>query len=153
MKKLKDIKSISALLKNDKAVKMIVAVGFAVIFIILLSDLFSFGSERNASGRTPAPDGKSAPDSGQSIPFDFNVSEYSKQLEEQLCGLISQIQGVGKIKVMVTLESFEAPPVMPKVRGVAVVCDGGGDVFIKQKVVETVSKVLGISTARVCVTY
>ncbi len=41
--------------------------------------------------------------------------------------------------------------VEPMVKGVAVVCDGGDKIIVKQKIVETVSTVLNISSNRVCV--
>ncbi|MCL2077094.1 MAG: hypothetical protein FWH08_01655 [Oscillospiraceae bacterium] len=139
MKKLKDIKSISALLNNEKAVKLIVAVGFAVIALILLSDLFSWSEKYDKHEKST----ESA--------LTLDAASYTEQLEIQLCDIISQIRGVGRVKVMVTLENLDET--VPRVRGAAVVCEGGDDIFIKQKVVETVSKVLGISTARVSVTY
>jgi len=151
MKKLTEIKRVSALLGSDRAVKIIVAAGFAVIVIILLSDFFSFGGADKKEAET-----------ADEIRLD--AARYAEQLERQLIGILSQIQGVGRVKVMITLENLDENVYserqssvltvkMPKVRGAAIVCEGGENIFIKQKVVETVSKVLGISTARVCVTY
>jgi hypothetical protein len=137
MKKLTENKNISALLNNDKAVKIIVAVGFAVIVIIVLSDLLSFG-------------GSTAPEALPGCHAD--ADSYARSLEEQLVGLITEIKGAGRVKVMITLEDFDGKG-MPRVRGAAVVATGGGDIHVKQKVVETVSKVLGISTAKVSVVH
>ncbi len=39
----------------------------------------------------------------------------------------------------------------PKIRGVAVVCEGGGDQTVKQQIIETVTALLDISSARVSV--
>ena len=133
MKKLKDFKSISALLNNEKAVKIIVVAGFGIILLILISEIFNFGGN------------------GTAVNAAIDPVTYAEQLEGRLVEILSQIQGVGRVKVMITLESLEES--VPKVRGVAVVCEGGADVFVKQKVIETVSRVLGISTARVSVTY
>jgi len=130
MKKLKE------LLKNDKAVKIIVAVGFALILLIMFSDIF--GTNGN-TGRDAVP-----------VPRTEDAAQYAAQLEEQLVALISEIKGASNVKVMVTLESFSGNNI-PQVRGVAVVCEGGDNILVKQKVVETVSKVLGISTAKVSV--
>jgi len=135
MKKLTDIKGISALLKNDKAVKIIVAAGFALIVLILISDFMSLGGTEK----------KEEPQ------ITTDAQDYARQLEEQLTAILSEIEGTGRVKLMITLENFSGNP--PKVMGAAVVCEGGGNVLVKQKVVETVSKVLGISTARVSVTY
>ena len=40
----------------------------------------------------------------------------------------------------------------PEIGGVAIVCEGGGDVTVRQRVIDTVTTVLGISSARVYVT-
>ena len=42
--------------------------------------------------------------------------------------------------------------VEPEVRGVVVVCEGGGDAVTKERVLEAVTKSLNISSARVCIT-
>lgn len=39
----------------------------------------------------------------------------------------------------------------PDIRGVVVVCDGGDDSVVKEKVLEAVTKALNISSARVCI--
>ena len=39
--------------------------------------------------------------------------------------------------------------IQPKIRGVLVVCDGGGDILVQQRVLEAVTKALDISTAQV----
>jgi hypothetical protein len=137
MGKKKENKNLSAfIVKNDKAVKIIVAAGFALVLLIMFSELFSFGSGRS-DPRSPT----------QSESFTQDMDNYTRQLEGRLVEIISEISGVGSVKVMVTLDGGG------QVRGVAVVAEGGDDVHIKQKVVETVSKVLGISTARVSVVY
>jgi len=129
-------KYIEKLLGNDKAVKIIVAVGFAVILLILISDLFSFGTEREQPELN--------------IEFRQDADKYARQLETQLIEILSGIEGVGDVNVMITLEDYDTKG-MPRVRGAAVVATGGGDIHVKQKVTSTVSKVLGISTARVSV--
>ncbi len=42
--------------------------------------------------------------------------------------------------------------IQPQIRGVLIICEGGDDVFVKQSVIEAVSKSLDISSAKVCVT-
>lgn len=49
--------------------------------------------------------------------------------------------------------ALEESTVLPKVRGVAVVCRGAEDPLIKEKVVNAVAGVLNISSSRVYVTY
>lgn len=49
--------------------------------------------------------------------------------------------------------ALEESTVLPKVRGVAVICGGAEDPAIKEKVVNVISSVLDISSSRICVTY
>lgn len=49
--------------------------------------------------------------------------------------------------------ALEESTVLPKVRGVAVICGGAEDPAIKEKVVNVIASVLDISSSRVCVTY
>jgi stage III sporulation protein AG len=91
------------------------------------------------------------------------VSEHEAQLEEKLKKAISAIDGVGELTIVVTLDSLSETVysergggvktvITPKVRGVAVICEGGGDIIVKQKIVELTSRVLGIGTTRISVT-
>lgn len=58
--------------------------------------------------------------------------------------LIEDENGRKKALVRTTLE--------PRVRGVVVVCEGGGDVRVVERVTEAVKTVFGISSTKVCVT-
>ncbi len=49
--------------------------------------------------------------------------------------------------------ALEESTVLPKVRGVAVICGGAEDPSVKEKVVNVIASVLDISSSRVCVTY
>ncbi|MCL2638523.1 MAG: hypothetical protein FWD48_09155 [Oscillospiraceae bacterium] len=134
-----DNKNLSAfIVKNDKAVKIIIAVGFALILLILFSELFNFGSDSSRTAQERRSD--SAWSGG-------DADAYARQLEGQLAELLSEIRGVGRVKVMITLGSDG------EIRGAAIVAEGGEDVQVKQRVVETVSKVLGIGTSKVSVVY
>ena len=39
----------------------------------------------------------------------------------------------------------------PTVQGVAVICEGGGDIAVESRITQVVATVLGIPTSRVCV--
>ncbi len=52
-----------------------------------------------------------------------------------------------------TKSALTESTILPKVRGVAVICGGAENIIIKEKVVNTVASVLDISTSRVYVTY
>lgn len=116
-----------------------------------------------------------------------DYQQYISILEDKTESIISSIDGVGKCKVMITLqetdESFYAQnldenknsgyiskkseyvlyednnndsPVLikqsfPKVMGVAVVCQGGNNANVKEKIISAVSSLFGISTAKISV--
>ena len=76
--------------------------------------------------------------------------------------MIKSIENVGETKVLITLESsYEyvyldddktlSKIIEPKVRGVAVVCAGGDDPVVKEKVTKVISTVLSISTSSISV--
>ena len=107
-------------------------------------------------------------------------AERQQQLEQQLSDLIAQVEGAGRTTVMITLESGEetvyaldtlsgqtqeqqthvllddgtalAQTVCtPRVCGVAVVCEGGGDVRVAARITELVGALLDVPSNRVCV--
>lgn len=79
-------------MKLDKKLLIILAIGFAGMAFLLLSELWS--------GKDKSADTKNA----KSIQTADSVS-YSEDLERRLTDIISSINGAGKTKVMVTLES------------------------------------------------
>ena len=124
---------------------------------------------------TPA---KPAANAGSSAAV--SETAYREQLETQLTELIEQLDGAGKTVVMVTLESgeetiyavdtqsgqiqnqethvlledgsaLEETTYLPAVCGVAVVCDGGGDVRVAARITELVRALLDLSANRICV--
>ncbi len=139
------IEKISGLLKNEKAVKIFVLLGFAIIVLIFLSEIFWKNPE--------APENSEA---------ESQASEYAGSLERRLEKILSEIDGAGEIHVMITMDtsgeevysakkSNISASIMPKVRGVIVICEGAGNIIVKQKVSEAVSRVFGIGLTRVSV--
>jgi len=116
---------LDALLKNDKAVRIIFFIGAALIVVIALSSFFETEN--------------------------LSVRDYTQKLEQRLGDILSEIDGAGSISVMITLEDIDDNSASPRVRGAMVVCEGSDNIIIRQKIVDAVSKVLGISTARVAV--
>ena len=139
-------KELKELLKNEKSLKIILISGAALILAIALSGL---------SGNKTKTE--------QSVFFDYSrQSEYEEPLENKLCSILSEINGIGNIKIMITLDSSEENMFddsddelisvkTPSVRGVIVVCDGGDNILIREKVISAVSGAFGISTTRVSV--
>lgn len=152
-----------ALLEKQNRTRLAVVLGGAAMLLLLLSELLP--------ATPPAePPAASA----------LQASAYREQLEAQLQDLIGQIDGAGATTVMVTLETGEetvyatdtqsgqtqsqethvllddgtalAQTVYyPQVCGVAVVCDGGGDVRVAARITELVRALLDISSTRICV--
>lgn len=78
------------LAQKEKRARLAVLLGAAAMLLILLSELFTPSEKTAATSAAPADD---------------NV--YRQQLEQQLSGLIAQVEGAGKTTVMITLESGE----------------------------------------------
>jgi stage III sporulation protein AG len=145
-----NIFDLRTLMKNPKAVKLILYGGFALLMLLFLSEMFSGISGSISNSAVIENDIGSA-------------AKHEKQIEQELERAISAIDGVGELTIMVTLDSLSETiysergsgvrtVITPKVRGVAIICEGGGNIVVKQKIVELVSRVLGISTTRISVT-
>ena len=142
---------LTEILKSEKGIKIIFAIGIALIILIFLLNL----SDRSNNSRNNSPE-------KENILSD--IDEYEGKLEKKLTEIIEKIDGTSDIHVMITLEKTEeniyggktsdiSATVTPTVRGVVVVCKGGENATIREKVLEAVCKALGVSAARVCVTY
>ena len=106
---------------------------------------------------------------------------FSKNMTSQLEDIISKIDGVGDVSVMLTTrgsseivyaedtqkdeldrktetviigskEALVRKIENPEITGVLIVCDGGDDIGVKEKVINAVSTVLNIPSNRVYVT-
>ena len=149
---------------NNKINTYLMIAAIAIIALLLI------GTDSGGSG---VQDNNTA-----TISFD---DEYRAKITDELVKTISQIKGVGKVSVMVTVESsyryvysediqkttdskktetvilqnkeallqrIEAPAI----GGVLVVCSGGDNPAVKEKVINAVSTVLDISSSKVYVT-
>lgn len=155
----------AGLLQKQNRTQLAIILGVAAMLLILFAELFS----------TPA---KPAASAGSSAAV--SEAAYREQLETQLKELIEQLDGAGRTVVMVTLESgeetiyavdtqsgqmqnqethvlledgsaLEETTYLPAVCGVAVVCDGGGDVRVAARITELVRALLDLSANRICV--
>ena len=144
--------SFKEFMKNPKMVKSLMYGVCAVIMLIFLSELYSSISSpsnpRNSS-ITHETDGNA-------------VEEHERRLELKLERAVSAVEGVGELTIVVTLDSLSETVysdrgtqiktiITPKVRGVAIICEGGDDYVVKQKIVEIVSRVLGINSTKISV--
>lgn len=172
------IKKVTGALKNKfsgiRNYKVLVVLGFVGMMLILLPELF--GDKENDA----APDISS-----------YQSSDYAEYTERQVEKILSQIEGVGKVNVMLTVEGTEEyiyaleskesvssdsessnsqieqkyifehkdgdknalvkTIINPTISGVVVVCEGGGDSVVREKVFEAVSVSLNVPVNRICV--
>lgn len=140
------LKELKELFKSEKSVKIILISGAAIIILIALSGLSS---------------GTVSSDTSELFNYKRQY-EYETALEERLTEILSEIEGIGNINIMITLESSEenqfqksgsTPTCIttPLIRGVIVVCDGGDNILIREKIISAVSGAFGISSTRVSV--
>lgn len=172
--------------KNPKFVRIIIILGLVGIGLILLSGLL--------------PDKTNDEDNQTNSQVAYvSLAQYENNLEQSLADIISSIDGAGKTRVMLTMDSTveqvyatdktmsqkdtvnsgEATEtnkdtsanstyitvelsdgtqqtvllkeIQPRVRGVLVVCNGGDNSVVKEKIVDAVTKALDISSSRVSV--
>lgn len=143
--------------------RLAVLIGGAAMLLLLLSELFPARAEPAAASTAPQ-----------------EAAAYQSSLEDRLETLISQMDGAGKTTVMLTLETGEetiyaldtqsgqmqeqqthvlledgsalAETVyQPQIRGVAVLCDGGGDIRVAARITEMVGALLDLPANRICV--
>lgn len=145
------MKNPAEILKGEKAAKIIFAAGIVLIIVIFL---FSISGDKKTENREKVPDEQVISE----------IDQYEQRLEERVKDIVGKIQGTGEIHVMITLEKTEenlyekkdssiSATLTPTVRGAVVVCSGSKNAVVKEKVSEAVCKALGISAAKVCVTY
>lgn len=77
-------------LLDDKLIRVYVVVGLVGIMLVAISGLFDSDSSDNSSGQ---------------ITVEYSSSQYQQQLTQELQDLLGNIEGVGEVYVMLTLES------------------------------------------------
>lgn len=139
-------KKLSSLFENEKLIKIIIIIGIIAIAVIFLSSITDFDNSKQED------DGKM-----------FSVEQYRGALEQSIAEMLSCIEGVGNVRVLVTMENSteqvylqnstdtKTKEIEPKIRGAVVACTGGGNPVTVDKVTESVTKALGISSSKVCV--
>ena len=156
--------------KKPLFLKAAAALGILMIIIILFSD----GSDKKEKTRENVSENE--------ISFE-SADIYAAGTEDRLCGMLMEIEGVGKAKVMLTLTSTEeyvyaetqkVGPAQsensyviidkgsqkeallekinnPAISGVLIVCEGGDDPRVCEKVYLAVSTALNIPTNKIYV--
>ena len=91
------------------------------------------------------------------------AGEYSQELKIRLLEIVSQIDGVGEVKVFLTMDNSgenvyltntdtKTKSIEPTVRGVVIVCEGGDDPVVIDRVMGAVTRSLSISSDKVYIT-
>ncbi len=146
MKDSKAVSKIKNMLSGEKLQRIIIISGIIGITLIFLSSYIDLGSL-----------------SGSDTEEEFSVTTYSTEIRTDLEEVISKIEGAGATEVLLTMENSveyvylddsttKTKEVEPVIRGVLVVCEGGDDPVVVERVTEAVTKALDISTAKVCIT-
>ena len=89
--------------------------------------------------------------------------EYINQLEKKLEDFLLNVDGINKVKVIITLDSSmpdvenkgyysKTDTTLPYVRGVVIACTNGGSDYVKAELTDIVSKYLGIGANKVKIT-
>ena len=92
-----------------------------------------------------------------------DAERYTSELREQLLNIISHIDGVGEAEIFLTMDNSgesvylsnsdtKTKSIEPTVRGVVIVCGGGDDPVVVQRVLSAVTRSLSISSDKVCIT-
>lgn len=165
VKKNELLSALRSLQNNKNRTALAVTVGVMAMLLLLLSELLPSGNTQKTAASTVRT---------------AAVSQYQTQLEQQLEELISQLQGAGRTTVMVTLTTGEETiyavdtqtgdlqqqekhvllqdgsalaetTYLPQVCGVAVLCEGGGDVRVAARITELLHSLLDLPANRICV--
>lgn len=133
-------KSFNEWLSDKRVIKAAVIIGVAAILLIGLTNVIDFSRDDQQQAEA-----------------------YADKTEKRLLEIVSQISGVGDVKIFLTMDNSgenvylkntdtKTVSIEPKVRGVVVVCDGGDDQLVISRVLDAVTKALNISSDKVCIT-
>ena len=164
----KTVKNFIELLKKDKKLIFIIALGISGMILLLLSG--TSDRKQEASSDT------------------YDIALMETEIEERLLSLIKTVEGVGKAKVMVTIDALHertfaenseiesgekgfkekneyvlieqsgdsdgltVKVTAPVIRGVGITCVGAVSASVKQEITRLVSAALGVPVNRIWVT-
>ena len=183
-------KILPAFLSGDRTLAVIVALGLIGIILIFISTYI----------KPPGESSSKKEEESVSISTD-EIEKYRNALSEELGNMLASMYGVGRTKVMVTIEgtarnvyatdtdvngretsrksgndengdkqsnekktcivirqkdgsekALAIGQLMPEIKGVLVICDGGDDENVKKRVINAVKAALDISENHICVT-
>lgn len=141
----KNNKKLISLLGSDKLRFVLIIIGLMAVVLIFISSL---NSDKNKDGAD--------------YKAQFSIADYNNQLTSELVSMIKSIDGVGDVKVLLTLDSsYEyvylednktlSKILEPKIRGVAVACTGGDNPVITEKIVALLRTVLSVNADKISI--
>ena len=142
-KEEKSISRIKAAMSSDKGRNIIVIIGIAALFLILLSS--------RCTGEQEAVKTE-----------DFSTARYRDALSAEILSMVESVEGAGEAKVLLTLEnSYEyvylddeetlQKIIEPQIRGVVVTCKGADSAVVRSQITELLKTALNIPSTKVCV--
>ena len=150
---------------SDKKLAVLCAVGVLGVVLLILSEFI--------------PSGEKKAEKKESVTAAQSQETYAEDIEKRLTEIVSSIDGAGKTRVIksdtsggtaLEKENFSDEKeyvliesdgneggmiiklIQPKIRGVAVVCEGGGSDAVRQEITQAITAVLDISASRVYIT-
>ena len=83
------------------------------------------------------------------------TNSYRKELEKELCEILSEMTGVGKVKVMITLKeensSYFSTNQTCEVEGVVVVAEGGDSAVVANDILEVVMSLFPVDAHKITI--
>ena len=160
-------------LNLDRKTKIIIVIGFSLIFLLLISEM-DFSQEENKDEYKELSD-----------------EEYCLYLEEKIKEFVENIDGAGRTEVIITLaetteyiyatdnkdvkknnsnsddstlekdyviiennnndEGLLIKTIEPKVRGIAISCEGGNNAEVQQQIYSAIEAILDINTSNISI--
>ena len=135
---------------NDKKLRrLIIIIALTGILLLALSEFIDFSKKSSA----PAAN--------------FSAESYIQDLEHRITKLISSVEGVGQVKVMISLKNAESSGEViknadgnikdsynniPQVGGVLIICEGGDNYKVAARLTQAVSVALNVEYNKIFVT-
>ena len=132
-------------LKNIKHIEIYITLIFAIVLILIF--LSSTGGGTKSSNKSYS----------KSTTSQTTVTGYVDDMETRLEQILSQIQGAGNVKVMLTLDMANATvkdnvietSSFPSIKGVVIVASGVQNTYVKMNILKAVQAVIDISSGSI----
>ena len=132
-------------LKNIKHIEIYITIIFVIILILIFFSSTSTNNKPNSYNKTTP------------TIQDNSVTTYVSNIETKLEDILSQVQGAGKVNVMLTLDMNSTTikdneiqmNTFPQVKGIIIVADGVENTSVKMNILKAVQAVIDISSGRI----